>query len=258
MGVVYRAVHEPDGSEVALKVLKKALSSDDVYRQRFLREARVAREVEHRHLVPIIDAGEAGGRYYLVVGYVRGRSLQDRIDAEGTLPLDDILRLTAEVGAGLDALHGRRLVHRDVKPSNIMLDERGTAALTDFGLAKGPAYTVLTRPGTVLGTLDYLAPELIQGEPAGPASDIYSLGCVVFACVAGAPPFATESILEISVAHLGKEPPDPGAGRDDLPPGFSSALLKALAKDPATRPPTARAYALALWRAAEPGPASSA
>ena len=135
------------------------------------------------------------------------------------------MRLAAEVGAGLDALHERGIVHRDVKPANILLDADGMAVLGDFGLAKGRAWTVLTRPGQVLGTLDYLAPELIRGEPAGPMSGLYALGCVLYECVAGAPPFAGRGILRIGMAHLEEEPGDPAAGRADIPrpcPGRSA------------------------------------
>jgi serine/threonine protein kinase len=242
VGVVFRATRDDDGAVVALKVLKRQLSRDEVYRRRFVHEARVAAEVEHKHLVPILDAGEADGRSYLAVKYVAGRSLEERIRDEGPLPLDEILRLAAQAGAGLDALHRQGLVHRDIKSSNIMLNEQGDAALTDFGLAKGPAYTVLTRPGQVMGTLDYMAPELIKGEPASPASDIYAFGCVVYECISGSPPFAHKSMLQVGLAHLGEEPPDPLASRPDLPKELSWAALQALAKEPEKRPPTATAY----------------
>jgi serine/threonine-protein kinase len=248
MGVVYKAVR---GSEtVALKVLKRALSEDEVYRRRFAHEARVAAEVRHKHLVPILEAGEAAGRQYLAVSYVAGGSLDDRLQRERLLPREDLLSLAADVAAGLDALHREGLVHRDVKPSNIMLEEDRTAALTDFGLAKGPAYTVLTKPGQVMGTLDYLAPELIRGEEASAASDLYAFGCVVYECIAGSPPFGGKSMFEVGAAHLQEEPPAPTSGRDDYPADVSWAVVQALAKDPAARPPTATAYAHLLRSAA--------
>lgn len=185
MGIVFRAVRDPGGDVVALKVLRRELSHDETYRRRLIHEARAAGEVRHRHLVPVLDAGQDAERSYLAVSFVSGRNLEVRIQEEGALPLADMVRLLAQVAAGLDALHRAELVHRDVKPSNIMLDENGDAALTDFGLAKGRAYTVLTRPGQVMGTLDYLAPELIKGGRASPASDVYALGCVVYECLAG-------------------------------------------------------------------------
>jgi serine/threonine-protein kinase len=155
----------------------------------------------------------------------------------------DIARVAAHVGRALDALHEAGLVHRDVKPSNVLFDAEGRPMLTDFGLAKGPAYTVLTRTGQIVGTLDYLAPELIRGQPATPSTDIYALGCVVYECVAGQPPFAGKSMFEVSTAILEEDPPDPCANRSDLPSALGWAVLQALAKEPEKRPPTATAYA---------------
>ena len=242
IGVVFAATRE-DGTVVALKVLKKLLSQNEVYRQRFLREARVAEEVRHPHLVPILEAGEARGYRYLAVAYVEGGTLDDRIEATGPLPLDECLRLAAEIASGLDALHASGIVHRDVKPSNVMLDPSGRAALTDFGLAKGPAYTVLTTPGQVMGTLDYIAPELIRGEPATPASDLYALACVVYECVTGAAPFADRRLFEVAVAHLEDEPPDASERREEVPRPLADVLRHAMAKDPAERPRTGTAFA---------------
>ena len=157
-----------------------------------------------------------------------------------------------EIATGLDTLHREGLVHRDVKPWNILLDDSGTSFLTDFGLAKGAAATVLTRPGHVVGTLDYLSPEVIKGEAAGPAADIYALGCVTYECIAGRPPFAGGNFVEATLAILEDEPSDPCAGRDDLPPDLSFAVLQALAKARPTVPPTAAAYALMLRISARP------
>jgi serine/threonine protein kinase len=243
-GVVYRA-RAPDGRVVAIKALSPALAADDAFRARFAREARVAQQVRHRHLVSIVEQGDEDGRPYLVLEYVPGGSLRDRL-MRGRLPLEEMLRLVAEVGAGLDTLHRQDLVHRDVKPSNIMLREDGSAALTDFGLAKGAAYTVLTRPGQVVGTLDYLAPELVRGEAATPASDVYALGCVAFECLAGKPPFADRSLFGVGTAHLEDDPPDPPAPAD-----VAWVLLRALEKEPAARPPTATTYAHLLRAAAK-------
>jgi serine/threonine-protein kinase len=206
--------------------------------------------VEHDHVVAVLDAGEVDGTSYLVAAYVAGGSLEDRLAQEGSLPLDQALRIAAEIGTGLDALHRAGLIHRDVKPSNLMLGEDGRAAITDFGLAKGPAYTVLTQPGQVMGTLDYLAPELIRGEAATPATDIYALGCVIYECITGAPPFGGTSLFEIGTAHLNATPPDPAALRDEVSPSLSWAITKPLEKDPAQRPPTATAYASMLHVAA--------
>ena len=250
VGIVYRAVREGDGETVAVKVLKERLSEDETFRRRFVHEARAAQHVEHEHLVPVLDAGESDGRSYLVSAYVAGRTLARRLEDDGPLPLADLLLLVAQVGTALDALHREGLIHRDVKPSNLMLDEAGSAAITDFGLAKGPAYTVLTKPGQVMGTLDYLAPELIRGEPATASSDVYALGCVVYECLIGVPPFGGKSLFEVGAAHLNEPPPDPAETREDVSPSLSWAALKALEKDPAQRPPTATAYASLLHVAA--------
>jgi serine/threonine protein kinase len=256
MGIVYRAVRDGDGEIVALKVLRRELSHDETYRRRLIHEARAAGEVRHRRLVPVLDAGQDGDRSYLAVAFVQGRSLEQRIQAEGPLPLEDTARVVGQVAGGLDALHHAELVHRDVKPSNVMLDQDGDAALTDFGLAKGRAYTVLTRPGQVMGTLDYLAPELIKGGPATPASDVYALGCVAYECLAGRAPFGEKVVFQVAVAHLEEDPPDPCAQRDDCPDGLSWAVLRALVKDPAGRPPTATAYARMMSLASGTGPPS--
>jgi serine/threonine-protein kinase len=243
MGVVFRAIKEPEGDEVALKVLRAELSADETFRRRFVHEARAAGEVRHKHLVPITDAGEAEGRPYLAVAFVHGSTLESRLSHQGPLPIADIVRVVAHVASGLDALHAAGIVHRDVKPSNVILDEAGSANLTDFGLAKGRAYTVLTKPGMVMGTLDYLAPEMLRGTEATAASDIYALGCLTYECTAGRAPFADKSMFDLASAHLNIEPADPCANRSDAPEGLSWAILQALAKEPEKRPPTATAYA---------------
>ncbi|TML23114.1 MAG: serine/threonine protein kinase [Actinobacteria bacterium] len=250
MGLVFRAVREGDDAEVALKLLKVDLAEDDTFKRRFIHEARSAAEVTHENLVPILDAGEIGGRPYLAVGYVAGETLDERVKRDGALPLEAVLRLAEEVGSALNELHDRGLVHRDIKASNIIVAESGEAMLTDFGLAKGQAYTVLTRPGQVLGTLDYLAPELIRGHPATPASDIYALGCTVYECAAGKTPFADQVGFQKGIAHLEETPPDPGAERDDWSPALSAALLATLAKEPSDRPQSANEFASALRAAA--------
>jgi serine/threonine protein kinase len=254
MGLVFRATPVEGGAPVALKVMKMALIEDPVYARRFEHEARSASEVRHPNLVPILEAGELDGRQFLAAAYIHGRNLDERVRNDGPLPFDAVGKLAEDVAAGLDALHAHELVHRDVKAANILLDEDGTARLTDFGLAKGRAYTVLTRPGQVMGTLDYIAPELIRGRPASPAADVYSLGCVLFECVTGKPPFGDRRGLQVGMAHLDEPPPDPGSRREGWPAGASAVLLHALEKDPAARPTSAGAYAAAV-RAALAGAA---
>jgi serine/threonine protein kinase len=244
MGIVFRATHD-NGSVVALKVLRPELSGDEGYRRRFEREGRIASSLTHPHLVEVVDTGQAGGWSYLASRYVPGESLAELLERSGPLPVEAVVQIAGEVGTALDTLHASDLVHRDVKPSNVMLAETG-AELTDFGVARATADSVLTTPGRVVGTVDYLAPEVIRGETAEPPADVYALGCLLYECVTGAPPFGSRPFAEAAVAHVSEEPADPSPARRDLPRQFWTALRHGLAKDPVDRPPTATAYALML------------
>jgi serine/threonine protein kinase len=237
-GVVHRARGE-NGELVAVKLLR-AERADETSRRRFAREARLAREARSRHLVPILELDEAGG--YLVMPFYAGGSLRDRLRAAAPLDVDETLDLAAQLARGLDALHERGIVHRDVKPSNVLLDGKGVAALTDFGLARGRDWTRLTHDGQVVGTPQYLAPELIEGAEATAASDVYALGCVLYECLAGRPPFRARHPAELAFAHLTERPPDPPG----VPPEIAAALLTSLEKEPADRPTTATAVARML------------
>ena len=254
MGIVYRARHEGDGRTVALKVLRDELAADDSFRRRLAHEARAAAGVTHPNLAPVLDAGEADGLLYLAMRYVDGPSLAERLVAGGPPSTAEVVWLGTDACAGLDALHGQGIVHRDVKAGNILLAEDGTAVLGDFGLAKHQAWTVLTRTGLILGTVGYLAPELIRGEPASPLSDLYALGCVLYQCLAGTLPFAGRSVLRTGRAHLEEAPGDPAAGRADVPPALSWTVRQLLAKDPAERPPSAATLGRMLRLAAAEQP----
>jgi serine/threonine protein kinase len=254
MGIVYRARHEGDGRTVALKVLRDELAADDAFRRRLAHEARAAAGIEHPNLAPVLEAGEADGRLYLAMRYVDGLSLAERLRAGGPLPPAEVVRLGTDACAGLDALHRRGIVHRDVKAGNILLAPDGTAVLGDFGLAKHQAWTLLTVTGQVLGTLGYMAPELIRGESATPVSDLYALGCVLYQCLAGTLPFAGRSIQRMGMAHLEEAPGDPAAGRADVPPAVSFTVRQLLAKDPVQRPPSATALRRMLLLAAAEQP----
>src|SRR5215218_7594036 len=249
MGRVYEAVG-PSGEHVALKVVKRDLARDTVFRRRFEREAAIAQRINHRHVVPVLDRGEHDGIPYLAQRFIRGGSLAERIEREGTLDVETAVKICLWVASGLDAVHAHGLVHRDVKPGNIILDEQGVAYITDFGLAKDSQASVLTRPGQALGSIDYMAPEQIRGEEVTAATDVYALGCVLSECLSGAPPFADRQGMRVLWAHLQDQPADPCAKRTDAPPELGPAILSALAKDPAERPPTATAYAQAIRAAA--------
>ena len=245
MGRVYKAVN-PEGDEVALKLVKADLASDEIFRRRFEREVRIARTVVHLHVVPVIDAGEHEGIPYMAQKYVGNGTLEDLVQKEQTLDLDTAVKMCNQVAAGLDALCAAGLVHRDVKPANILLDAEGTAFITDFGLAKDSQGSVLTRPGQALGSLDYMAPEQIRGEPVTAASDVYALGCVIYECLIGAPPFADRQGMRVLWAHLQDDPSNPCDRRADLPPAVGELILRALDKEPQNRPQTAGEFAQML------------
>lgn len=253
MGRVFRARRESDGEVVALKVMREALSGDPEHAHRFLREARAASAIEHVHLVRVVDAGEVAGQRYLAMSCVDGSSLADRLREGGALPIREAVAIVDEVASALDAVHAAGLVHRDVKPSNVLLDRDAGALLTDFGLAKHRDYSALTRPGQLLGTLDYLAPEVLRGAAPSAQSDLYALGCLAFECLAGRPPFAGGSMLALGMAHLETTPDDPVAGRPDAPAELGAAVVRALEKEPAMRPPSAGAYGRLLIAAAAGG-----
>jgi serine/threonine-protein kinase len=249
MGKVYRATIGDD-VHVALKVVKEDLARDETFKRRFRREARIAQSVRNPHVVPVRDTGEQDGLPYLAAQFIDGVALDRKLELEGQLDLAATVRICAQVANGLDALWEAGMVHRDVKPANILLDQTGKAYITDFGLAKLSDGTVLTRPGQPLGSIDYMPPEQIRGEPVTGAADIYSLGCVVFECIDGQPPFADRQGMRVLWAHLQDEPPDPSVKRGEIPPEFIRALKAALRKNPAERPRTSIDYARSLSMAA--------
>ena len=246
MGIVYRAV-APDGRLVAVKVMRPEFSRDETYAARFELESTVARDLRHPHVVPVLDAGTLDGTSFLVQPLIEGTSLERHLTDRGRLEVDETVRIVSEVASGLDAIAATGVVHRDVKPLNILLDTEGHAHLTDFGLARDLAATRrLTRPGQTLGSLDYMSPEQIQSHPLSPATDVYALGAVTFACLVGRPPFGDLQPMKIMLAHLDEEPPDVATLRPEVPAGISAAIHHALLKDPADRPPTAGSFAAAL------------
>ena len=248
MGHVYKATG-PDGQAVALKLVKADLARDDTFRRRFDREARIAQQVRHPHVVPVLDQDEHEGIPYLAQRYIVGGNLADEIEKKGQLDLQTAVGVCIQVASGLDALHELGLFHRDIKPANILVDEEGTAYITDFGLAKDSQGSLLTRPGQALGSMDYMAPEQIRSEEITGAADVYALGCVMYECLCGAPPFADRQGMRVLWAHLQDAPAKPTDRRPDLPEAVSAAILKALDKDAAGRQQSAGEFAQQLQAA---------
>jgi serine/threonine protein kinase len=249
MGKVYEAM-APDGTRVALKVVKADYARDETFRRRFHREARIAQTVKHPNVVPVVATGESQGIPYMAQKFIDGLSLEEKLKRDGPLDVAAAVRICAGVAAGLEALWAAGMVHRDVKPANILLDKHGESYITDFGLAKDTQASVLTLPGQALGSMDYMAPEQIRGQSLSAAADIYSLGCVMNECICGQAPFAEARGMRILWAHLQDDPPDPRRLRGDLSPQFAQTLLLALEKDPDRRPPSAGEYARMLAAAA--------
>jgi serine/threonine protein kinase len=245
MGRVYRAIGD-DGQEVALKLVKEDYARDETFRRRFIREARIAQSVKHPNVVPVVGTGEADGIPYMAQRFVDGLSLEQLLRRDGPLDVPTATRICGDVAAGLEGLWAAGMVHRDVKPGNVMLDNAGKAYITDFGLAKDTQGSVLTLPGQALGSMDYMAPEQIRGEPVSAASDIYALGCVMYESLCGRTPFADAQGMRILWAHLQDEPPDPRRYRPELSEEFAQRMLSALRKEPDQRPASAGEYARSL------------
>ena len=241
MGEVYRARDGRLERNVALKILAPRYADDDAFRERLLRESRLAASLDHPNVVPVYDAGEVDAGFYLAMRYVEGADLRAVLRREGALPPARAVEIVSQVAGALDAAHARGLVHRDVKPSNVLLDERGHCYLVDFGLAqdvsdRGPAVD-----GSLLGTLDYVAPEQIRGDEVDAAADVYALGCMLFECLTSEVPFRRASEVATIYAHLEDAPPSASAQRPALPADIDAVLTRAMAKEPAERHPNCAA-----------------
>ena len=246
MGAVFLATHERLGRKAALKVVAPELADDDEFRARFLRESELAASLDHPNVIPIYDAGELDGVLYLAMRYVDGPSLQARLRG-GPLSPEETSEIVRQIAGALDAAHGAGLVHRDVKPANILLAEPGGQAyLCDFGLARRTSSEGATQTGFFLGTVDYCAPEQIEGGPVDGRADVYALGGVRYHCLAGQPPYVRSSEFAVLQAHLDDPPPAPSAVRAGLPPGIDTVVATAMAKRPEERYATAGSLAAAL------------
>jgi serine/threonine protein kinase len=233
MGVVYHARDPSLERPVALKLLSAELSDNAGFRRRFEAESKIAASLDHPNVIPLFGAGEYHGLLYLAMRYVEGDDLGDEIAKHGRLEPDRAVRITAQIASALDAAHAKGLVHRDVKPANILLASGDHAYLTDFGLTKQPSVDPeATMTGNLLGTPDYITPEQIDGKEVGPRTDVYALCCVLFHALSGQPPFASAERLQKLLAHKNAPPPPLG---DDIPARLNDVIARALAKEAADR-----------------------
>ncbi|MEA2425442.1 MAG: hypothetical protein QOH13_1852 [Thermoleophilaceae bacterium] len=255
MGVVYRATHVHLGRTVALKLLNPELAASEEFRERFVREARAAAELEHPNIVPVYDAGEVDGRLYLAMKFIEGTDLAQILEKEGTIAPERTMGYLQQLADALDVAHEHGLIHRDVKPANALLDG-DRLYLTDFGLTRRVDSTrPLTATGRAVGTAAYLAPEQIRGEPLDRRVDVYALGCVIFQCLAGKPPYLRDTDMLIMWAHVGAEPPSLSQERSDLPGAVDRVIKKALAKSREDRYDTCGELISEMKRALNPSQA---
>jgi hypothetical protein len=250
MAVVFRARDEQLGRQVALKILAPALAADEAFRQRFIRESRAAASVDDPHIVPVFEAGESHGVLFIAMRYVPGGDARSLVGREGPLPSGRAAAIISAVASALDAAHAAGLLHRDVKPGNMLMDTApgrpDHVYLSDFGLSKAAASAGLTGTGQFLGTLDYVSPEQIAGVSADGRSDEYALACSAFELLTGAPPFRRDEATALMYAQLSEPPPKLTSRRPDLPAAADDVLARALAKEPAERYASCRDFAEAL------------
>lgn len=257
MGAVYRAEDTRLSREVAIKILPRRLAEHPSAVERFLREARATARLDHPNVISVLDVDQQDGRPFLVMELIRGKSLQAILEA-GPLPWRDASRVIADCCQGLTAAHAQGLIHRDLKPGNILRTDEGVAKLADFGLAKslaGDETNHLTSTGHLLGTPHYMSPEQCQGEALDPRSDLYSLGATYFALLTGRPPFSQTQPLQLMFAHCSAPIPDPRALQPDIPQSCAAIVQRALAKQPSGRFGSAREMLQALQTALGSSPA---
>jgi tRNA A-37 threonylcarbamoyl transferase component Bud32 len=263
--VVYRAYDDHLGRRVALKVLAPDLARDEVFRARFMQESRIAAATEHPNIIPVYDAGEAGGVLYIAMRYCPDGDVRTLIDRVGPLPPARACALIAQAASALDAAHARGLVHRDVKPTNMLLEISPRTSrpdhlyLSDFGLAKpSSAAAGLTATGQFFGTVDYIAPEQINSQPLDGRTDQYALACASFEMLSGSPPFMRGNEMAVISAQLSEPPPSLSARQPGVPAAADQVIAKALAKSPADRYGRCLDFAEALLAACRPGAAVTA
>ena len=254
MGVVYRAEHAVLQRKAALKLMPPNLAENETFRERFLHESRAAASLHHPNIVTVYDAGTSGEHLYIAMQFVEGADLAALLRREGRLPLGRALGILDQIGSALDAAHAHDLVHRDVKPGNVLVGPEDRAYLTDFGLTKPlKAAEAFTATGQVVGTIYYVAPEQIKGGDLDGRADVYALGCVLYECLTGDVPYERDSDVGVMYAHIQDPPPRLSEVRPDLPRGLERVILKALAKKREDRYATCAEMVQAAWVAAEEG-----
>jgi serine/threonine-protein kinase len=255
MAVVYRARDERLNRQVALKLLAPALADDTAFRARFIRESRTAAAVEHQNIIPVYDAGEVNGLLFISMRYVQGGDVRSLLADGKAMPATRVTNIIGQIARALDAAHARGLVHRDVKPANLLIDPPGRAEygdhayLSDFGVSRQVVASHLTSTGQFVGTLDYIAPEQIEGQPIDGRADQYSLACAAYELFTGSPPFRREHSLAVIGAHLTAPPPAVTARRPELPGAVDQVIARAMAKAPSQRYPTCTDFADRLGQA---------
>jgi predicted Ser/Thr protein kinase len=231
MSSVYRAHDRLLERRVALKILHEQYTRDDDYVERFRREARSVAQLTHPNIVTVIDRGEQDGRQFIVFEYVDGENLKELVDREGPLGVRDAIELALQVARGLAFAHAQGLVHRDVKPQNVLLDADGRAKVTDFGIARSLDVEGMTITGTIMGTSNYIAPEQARGQPVDEQTDVYSLGCMLFELLAGEVPYDGDTFVSVAMRHVNDPVPSVRELRPDVPPRLDAAIRCAMAKD---------------------------
>src|SRR3954454_1244904 len=247
MSNVFKARDRLLERHVALKILHEHFSHDGEYVERFRREARAVAQLSHPNIVTVIDRGEADGRQFIVFEYVDGANLKALVDRSGSMPIETAVSLAHQIARALAFAHEHGLVHRDVKPQNVLLNGDGRAKVTDFGIARSlDVKHGMTQTGTVLGTSDYIAPEQAQGQQVSAQTDVYSLGVVLYELLTGEVPFPGENFVAVAMRHINEEPPSARERRADVPLRLDAALQRAMAKQPGDRFPSMDAFCAEL------------
>lgn len=235
MGEVYRAFDTVRERTVALKLLRTDVAVDPTYRDRFRRESRIAARLHEPHVIPVHDFGEIDGVLYIDMRLVEGASVKEELRHHGVLPAARAVSIIAQVASALDAAHANGLVHRDIKPENVLLTPDDFAYLVDFGIAYGGGEATVTRTGLIIGSCAYMATERLSGKAGGPASDVYSLTCLLYECLTGRAPFEAGDLRQVMSAHMFSPPPRPSAMRPAVNPAFDDVIAKGMAKNPDER-----------------------